>query len=132
MNLLLGIEEGEGGQIHPHMDRLEGEREKIQIHQRIIEHHPEEAGEILRKNGIKINAPIGEIMLLIDNVRHLQALMIESMHAEGVSLEEGAEALENPELQQLTHEIAAIQKEIDTKLQEQKIKQAAFKAKPGG
>jgi hypothetical protein len=130
VNLLLVTEEEEGGQLQPHMDRLEGEREKIQVGQRIIEHHPEEAGEILRKSGIKINAPIGEIMLLIDNVKHLQAMMMENMHAEGVSVEEGVEALENPELQQLTHEIAAITKEIDTKLHDQQIKQAAFKPKP--
>ncbi len=119
MNLLLIAEEGKGGQLQPHMDRLEGEREKIQVGQRIIEHHPEEAGEILRKSGIKINAPIGEIMLLIDNIKHLQAMMMENMHADGVSIEEAAEALKNPELQQLTQEIAAITKEIDRKLQEQ-------------
>ncbi len=130
VNLLLITEEGERGQLQPHMDRLEGEREKIQVGQRIIEHHPEEAGEILRKSGIKINAPIGEIMLLIDNVKNLQAMMMENMHAEGVSIEEGAEALKNPELQQLTQEIAAITKEIDRKLHDQQIKQAAFKPKP--
>ena len=84
INLLLIAEQDQRGVLRPHMDRLEQDLESIQAGQRIIETKPEDGKEVTNKSGVKINAPIGEIMALIDNVKYLKAQMMQDLQDEGV------------------------------------------------
>ncbi len=136
VNLLLAAQEDEEGVLQPHMDRLEGQREKIQAEQRIIEHHPEEAGEILKKSGIKLVAPLGEVMALMDNLKQLRTALIETFQEEGISLEESVEAADQiheveQELKQAQAELKQAEREAAQKLAvRQKLRENPKKTEP--
>ena len=129
VNLLFVLQEDEKGNLQPHIDRLEPTLESLQVGQRLVEHKPEEAGETTHKSGFKINAPFGEVMALIDNVKSLKAQMMQELQQEGLTVQESEEALHHEDLQALTQEVAKITREVDQALTEQHLKNAALKPK---